>query len=121
METRQFARVPGFTQPRGAQIPVRADLARTRPQIVPEVENGWPPPEPIAVVDAVDNESRLEHECVRNHRIVFRVGVLRNVEILLNRSAGVREEGRLGADRRSELLQRVVVPLGSSGRAQASG
>ena len=32
-----------------------------------------------------------------------------NVEVLLNRSVGVGEEGPLGADRRAELLESVVV------------
>jgi hypothetical protein len=60
-------------------------------------------------VSAVDDESRLEHESVRNHGIVLRVGVLLDVEVLLNRSGGVGEEGPLCANRRAELLERVMV------------
>ena len=100
----QASRSPGV-----AQIPVGADLARHGPQVVPEVDDRRPAPEPIAVIDAVDDESRLEHERVRNHRIMFRVGILRNVEILLNCSFGVGEEGPLGAHRCAELLESVVV------------
>ena len=37
------------------------------------------------------------------------VGVLLNVEVLLDRALWVGEEGPLGADRRAELLDRVVV------------
>jgi hypothetical protein len=37
------------------------------------------------------------------------VGVLLDVEILLNRSLGVRKEGPLGSDRRAEFLQRMVI------------
>src|ERR1700719_3136983 len=109
MEGRQGARVPSLTESRSAQIPVRTDLARHGAQIVPEVDGGRPAPEPIAVIDAVDDESRLEHECMRNHWIVLRVGILRYVEVLLNGSVGVGEERPLRADRRAELLECVVV------------
>ena len=40
---------------------------------------------------------------------MLRVGVLRDVEVPLNRSFGVGEEGPLGAHRRAELLQSAVV------------
>ena len=55
------------------------------------------------------DEPRLEHERVRDHRVVLRVGVLLDVEVLLDGAVRVREEGPLGADRRAELLERVVV------------
>jgi len=42
------------------------------------------------------------------------VGVLVDVEIFLNRSAGVREEGPLGSDGGTELLQSMVI-VGSDG------
>ena len=109
MEGRFVAGVPGFAESRSFQIPVRADLAGHGPQITPEVVDRGPPPKPIAVIDAVDDESRLEHERMRNHRIVLRVGVLRDIEVLLNRSIGVGEEGPLGAQRRAEFLQSVMV------------
>src|SRR5271154_4666872 len=109
MEGRQVARVPSLAESRSLQIPVGADLARHGPQVVPEVDHRRPPPEPIAVIDAVDDESRLEHECMRNHRIMLGVGVFRDIEVLLNNSAGVGEEGPLRANRRAELLERVVV------------
>jgi hypothetical protein len=37
------------------------------------------------------------------------VVIFRDVEVLLNRSVGVREEGPVGAHRRAELLQSAVV------------
>ena len=40
---------------------------------------------------------------------MLRVGILRNVEVLLNNPVGVGEEGPLGAHRRAELLQSVMV------------
>src|SRR5271154_4305441 len=109
MEGRQVARVPSLAESRSLQVPVGADLARHGPQVVPEVDDRRAAPEPIAVIDAVDDESRLEHECMRNHRIMLRVGILRDVEVLLNRSVGVGEEGPLGAHRRTELLESMVV------------
>jgi len=102
MEGRQVARVPSLAESRSPQIPVGADLARRGPQVMPEVDDRRPAAEPIAVIDAVDDQSGLEHECVRNHRIMLRVGILRDVEVLLNRSFGVGEEGPLGpADARN--------------------
>jgi len=44
-----------------------------------------------------------------NHRIMFRVGILRDVEVLLHRSFGVGEETPLGPHRRAELLQSACV------------
>ena len=39
------------------------------------------------------SQARLEHERVRDHRIVLGVGVLLDVEVLLNRSVGVERKG----------------------------
>ena len=55
------------------------------------------------------DEPRLEHERVRDHRVVLRVGVLLDVEVLLDDPLGVGEERPLRADRRAELLAAVVV------------
>ncbi len=48
--------VPGVAQPGSGEVPVGTDLARHRPQIVPEVDHRGPAPEPVAVVDAVNDE-----------------------------------------------------------------
>src|SRR5829696_5208859 len=109
VEARVVARGPGFAEPRRAQIPVRADLARRRAQVTPQVVDRRASPEPVAVVDAVHDQARLEHERVRDHRVVVGVGVLLDVKVLLDRPPGVGEEGPLGADRRAELLQLVVL------------
>src|SRR5581483_5889811 len=84
MESRQVARVPRLAKSGGAEVPVGADLAHYGPQVVPEVNDRRPPPKPIAVIDAVYNQTRLEHESVRNHRIVLRVGIFRDVQVFLN-------------------------------------
>jgi hypothetical protein len=48
---------------------------------VPKVDDRRPPPELVAVIDAVHDEPCLEHERVRNYRIMLRVGILRDVEV----------------------------------------
>src|ERR1700685_2627259 len=109
VETRQVTRVPCLAEPRSAQIPVGADFLRRGAQVVPKIDDRWTSPEPVAVIDAVNHEARLEYERMRDHRIVLGVGVLLDIEILLNRSLGVRKEGPLGSDRCSKLLKSVVI------------
>ena len=84
VETREIACIPCLAEARDAQIPVRGDFARNGAQIVPKIDDRRTAPEPVAVIDAADHEARLEHERVRDHRIVLGVGVLLDVEILLN-------------------------------------
>src|SRR5580700_8470930 len=98
VETREIPRIPCLAESRFAQIPVRADFTRHGAQVVPKIDDRGTPPEPVAVIDAVNHEARLEHERMWDHRIMLGVGVLLNVEILLNRSVGVRKEGPLGSD-----------------------
>src|SRR5580658_4212411 len=76
---------------------------------MPEVDQARTPPEPVAVVDAVNHQSRFEHQSVRNHRIVFGIGVLLDAEILLYRSPRVGQEGPLSTDRCTKLLECMVV------------
>jgi hypothetical protein len=57
----------------------------------------------------VHDQARLEHERVRDHRVVRGIGVLGDVEILLDGPPGVGQEGPRGSDRGAELLQRVVL------------
>src|SRR6476661_11092926 len=104
MEVREVTRFPSLTEPRLAQIPGGANLARYVPQVLPEVVDRGPAPEPVPVVDLVDDEMRLEHEGVRDQRVVHRVGVLLDIEVLLDGALGVGEEGPLGADGGPELL-----------------
>src|SRR5215471_19811011 len=112
MEGRVVPGVPGLPQPGRAEVPVRADLARCRAQVTPKVVERRTAPEPIAVVDAMDDQARLEHQRVRDHWVVFWVGVLGDVKVLLDDPARVGQEGPLSTDRGPELLQRVVVISG---------
>jgi len=111
VEMRVVARIPGLTESRSAQIPVGAALARHGSQVVPEVYDRWAAPEPVAVVDTVNQETGLEHERVRNHRVVLRVSVFLDVEVLLHLSIRVRKKGPLGADGRTELLKGEIVAI----------
>src|SRR5579863_2104070 len=56
VELRVVPRVPGFAEPRGTQVPVRADLGRGGTQVMPQVVERRAAPEPVAVVDAVDDQ-----------------------------------------------------------------
>src|SRR5580658_5337703 len=79
VETRVVTRIPRLTEPRRTQIPVRPDFARRYAQIAPKIGDGRTAPEPVAVIEAVDHQARLEHERIRDHRIVLGVSVLLNV------------------------------------------
>jgi hypothetical protein len=98
------AGVPCRAQVRCGQVPVRADFAGYLAKIAAQVLERRPAPEPVAVVDAVDDQPRLEYERVRDHRVVVGVGVFLDVEVLLDLAAGVGQEGPLRADRVSELV-----------------
>src|SRR5262245_18188218 len=71
VEMREVAPVPRLAQLRRAQVPIRRDLTRRCTQILPKIVDRRPTPVPVAVIDAVNDQSPLEHECVRDHRIVF--------------------------------------------------
>src|SRR5277367_487454 len=80
VETREVTRIPCLAESRSTQIPVRADLTRNGAEIMPKIDDRRTPPKPVAVIDAVDHEPGLEHERMRDHRIVLGVGVLLNIE-----------------------------------------
>jgi hypothetical protein len=89
-EARAVTGLPGLAEAGGAEIPVGTNLACCLAKVAPQnYFDRRPAPEPVAVVDAVDHEPGLEHERVRDHRIVVRVGVLLDVEVLLHLAAGI--------------------------------
>src|ERR1700729_1079501 len=93
VEVREVARVPGLAEPRGAQVPVRADLGGGGAQVTPQVVERRAAPEPVAGIDAGHDKTRLEHQRVRDHRVVLWVGVLGDVEFPLDGPAGIGQEG----------------------------
>src|SRR3954466_11134204 len=71
METGKVTCLPSRPELRRIQIPVRSDLAGHGAQVVPKIDDRGAAPKPIAVVDAVNYEARLEHERMRDHRIML--------------------------------------------------
>ena len=65
------------------------DLAARVSEVVPQFADRRPAPEPVSVVDAVNDQSRLEYQRVRDHRVVLGVGVLLDVKILLHDPLGI--------------------------------
>src|ERR1700728_3920293 len=120
MATREVTGRARLTVSRGNYIPVRANLAGHDTQIAPKIDDGRTPPEPVAVIDAVDYEARLEHERMRDHRIMLRVGVLLNVKILLNDSVRVGKKGPLGSDGRTKFLKSMVIVGGDGSNLRVS-
>src|ERR1700722_21039962 len=70
VKLRVVVRIPGLVKPRRAQIPVRADLGRGGTQVTPQLVERRAPPEPVAVIDTVNDQPGLEHQRVRDHRVV---------------------------------------------------
>ncbi len=96
--------------PRGAQfgigdVPVRAHVGRHLAQVAAQIVDRRAAPKPVAVVDAVHDEPRLQDDRVRDHRVLGRVGVLGDVEILLDDAPGIGQERPGGADGRTELVE----------------
>jgi hypothetical protein len=54
VEGREVACVPRLAQPRRAEVPVRTDFAGDRAQVVPQIDERGPAPDPVAVIDAED-------------------------------------------------------------------
>src|ERR1700735_4541197 len=54
VKTREVTRIPCLAESRSTQVPVWADFTRHSAQIVPKIDDRRTPPEPVAVIDAVD-------------------------------------------------------------------
>src|SRR5947208_8383350 len=67
--------------------------------------DGRPAPIPVAVVDLEDLKSGSQYQGVGDHRVVHRIRVLDDVEVLADGAFGVREEGELGPDAVTELVE----------------
>src|SRR6478672_1653456 len=89
MKSREVARIPCLAKSRSAEVPVGTDFSGHGAQVVPKINDRRTSPKPVAVIDAVDHQAGLEHERMRDHRIIFGVGIFLYVEILLNRSVGI--------------------------------
>src|SRR4029453_2516290 len=83
METCLVALLPGCALIRAADVPIGTAALQHRAQVEAQFLHRRPAEEPVAVVDLVDAQAGLEHPRVRDHRIVMRVGVFGDIEILL--------------------------------------
>src|SRR3984893_5970828 len=79
-------------------VPVRPAFLGHGTQVLAEFLRRGPAEEPVAVVDLVNDKTGLQDGRVRNHRIVDRIGVLGDVEVLLDLPARVGEERPMGTD-----------------------
>src|SRR5712672_4771755 len=70
---------PGRALLRAANVPIGTAALKNGTQVQAQLLHGGPAEEPVAVVDLVDAQAGLEHNRVRDHRIVLGVGVLRDV------------------------------------------
>src|SRR6202040_1425633 len=109
-ETRLLALRPSSSPLRTADIPIGSATLQHGAQVEAQLLHRRPAEEPVTVVNLVDAQARLEHQRVRDHRIVMRVGIFRDVEIFLHFAPGVREKRPEVADPRSEFiwLEQVV-------------
>src|SRR5580692_9595569 len=57
VEGGEVACLPGLAQARGAEVPVRAGFAHRHLEVAPQVVERGAAPEPVAVVDAVDDQA----------------------------------------------------------------
>src|SRR4030095_5504740 len=90
---------------RAADVPVGAASLQHGAQVEAQFLHCRPAEEPVAVIDLVDAQARLEHQRVRDHRIVMRVGVFRDVEVLLHNASRIREKRPMGANARAEFFR----------------
>jgi hypothetical protein len=79
-------------------IPVRPAFLGDGAQVLAEVFESGPTEKPVAVIDLVNDKPRLEDDHVRDHGIVEGIGVFGDVEIFLDHTPRVGEEGPMSAD-----------------------
>ena len=76
--------LPGRFEFGRRDVPVQTAFPRDDAQILTEILDRRPPKEPVTVVDLVNDKAGLQHDDVRDHRVVDRIGVLGNIKVLLN-------------------------------------
>src|ERR1700688_1980134 len=86
------ALLPGRFKFGRCDVPVRSAFAADSTQVLAELFDRGSSEEPVAIVDLVNDKTGLQHNRVRNHGIVDRIGVFGNVEILLNDAPRIGEK-----------------------------
>src|SRR6202049_3281586 len=79
-----FTPFPSSFQFGPSNVPVRTAFLQHSTQVLPKLFDGRSAKKPVGVVDLEYSEARFKDDDMRNHRIVLRVRVLGDVEILLN-------------------------------------
>jgi hypothetical protein len=79
-------------------VPVWPAFLGNGAQVLAEIFQSGPAEEPVAVVDLVNDKTRLEDNHVGDHGIVGGIGVFGDVEIFLDDSPRVGEKRPVGAD-----------------------
>src|SRR5882724_10904706 len=79
-----FTLFPSGFQLGPGDVPVRTALPQHSTQLLPKLFDGRSAKKPVAVIDLEYNQTWFEDDDMRDHRIVLRVGVFGNVEVLLN-------------------------------------
>jgi hypothetical protein len=67
------------------------------------------PEVPVAVVDLVNDETRLENDHVRDHGVIRGIRVFDDVEVFLDVPSRIGEEGPVGADSGAKLVRLIDV------------
>jgi hypothetical protein len=92
------ALLPGGFEFGGGDVPVWAAFLADGTEVLAEIFDGGTAEEPVAVIDFINEKTGLKDDHVGDHGIVERVGVLGDVEIFLEDTAGIGEERPLGTD-----------------------
>jgi hypothetical protein len=75
-----LAPLPGGFQFGPSDVPVQTAFLQHSTQVLPKLFDGWSAEKPVAVVNLEYNETRFEDHDMGDHRIVFGVRVLGDVE-----------------------------------------
>src|SRR5271169_4602646 len=84
IETVNFTPFPSGFQFGTGDVPVRTALLQHRTQVLPKLFESRPAKKPVAVIDLEYDKTGFEDDHIWDHRIVFGVRVLGNVEVFLN-------------------------------------
>ena len=82
--------LPGGFELGRRDVPVWPALSCDRTQVLTQLFDSGPAEKPVAIVDFINDQTGLEDNRVRDHRIVDRIRILGDVEIFLDcpRSVG---------------------------------
>jgi hypothetical protein len=86
-------------------VPVRPAFLRHSTEVQAQFFHRGAAEEPVAVIDLIDDKNWFEDDRVGDHRIVARVGVFGDVEVLLDGPPRVRQKGPVGPHSVAEFVR----------------